>query len=170
MPTVRFQLRRDTTANWTAANPVLGPGEPSLDLDTGLVKYGDGISPWLSLPYAPVDLPDVLDAYASGDTPSTFTLSIVDAIDGAAWRTAIGAQAASSKLQAYADGDLPSDFTLSIVDAVDGGAWRTAIGAQASSPALSDLAAVTPIADGEHIVAGVKITTSHGLVVSIEPA
>ncbi|MFC0205811.1 hypothetical protein [Novosphingobium soli] len=73
-------------------------------------------------------------------------------------------------LGAYAAGDTPSAFTLSIVDAVDGGAWRTAIGAQAASPALSDLAAVTPITDGEHVVAGVKITTSQGLIVSIEPA
>lgn len=132
MPTVRFQLRRDTTANWTGANPVLGPGEPSLDIDTGLVKYGDGVTPWLGLPYAPVDLPDALDAYAAGDTPSAFTLSIVDRPNGAAWCDAIGAQPASD--------------------------------------ALTDLAAVAPIADGEHVVAGVKITTSNGLVISIEPA
>lgn len=169
MPTVRFQLRRDTTANWTGANPVLGPGEPSLDIDTGLIKYGDGITPWLDLPYAPVDLPDVLDAYAAGETPSAFTLSIVDRPNGAAWCGAIGAQPASDGLQAYADGDLPSAFTLSIVDAADGDAWRVAIGAQAASAALTDLAAVSPIADGEHVVAGVKITTSNGLVIAIEP-
>lgn len=32
-----------------------------------------------------------LTAYAGGDTPSAFTLGIVDAVDAAAWRTAIGA-------------------------------------------------------------------------------
>ncbi|EJL23975.1 hypothetical protein [Novosphingobium sp. AP12] len=100
MPTVRFELRRDTTANWTAANPVLRPGEPSIEVETRLVKYGDGITPWLDLPYAPVDLPDVLEAYAAGETPSAFTLSIVDAADEEGWREAIGAQEASDKLTA----------------------------------------------------------------------
>lgn len=50
----RIQLRRDTSANWTAANPILAAGEPGLETDTSLIKYGDGISPWLSLPYAGV--------------------------------------------------------------------------------------------------------------------
>ena len=38
----RVQYRRDTAANWTANNPVLLPGEPGLEADTGRVKYGDG--------------------------------------------------------------------------------------------------------------------------------
>jgi hypothetical protein len=46
----RFQLRRGTTAEWTAANPVLLEGEPGLDLDLDLVKYGDGVTPWNDLP------------------------------------------------------------------------------------------------------------------------
>src|SRR5690606_14960274 len=37
----------------------------------------------------------VLDAYAGGDTPSAFTLGIVDSADAAAWRTAIGAGTSS---------------------------------------------------------------------------
>jgi hypothetical protein len=38
----RVQYRRDTAANWTANNPVLLPGEPGLETDTGRVKYGNG--------------------------------------------------------------------------------------------------------------------------------
>lgn len=38
----------------------------------------------------------VLTAYASGDTPSAFTLGIVDSVDAAAWRTAIGAGTSST--------------------------------------------------------------------------
>lgn len=38
----------------------------------------------------------VLTAYASGDTPSAFTLGIVDSADAAAWRTAIGAGTSST--------------------------------------------------------------------------
>jgi len=47
-----IQLRRDTAANWTISNPVLAVGEPGVETDTGYVKYGDGATPWTSLPYA----------------------------------------------------------------------------------------------------------------------
>lgn len=50
----RIQLRRDTAANWSAANPVLALAEPGLETDTNLIKYGDGITAWNSLPYAGV--------------------------------------------------------------------------------------------------------------------
>lgn len=48
----RIQLRRDTAANWAAANPVLALAEPGLETDTQLIKYGDGATAWNSLPYA----------------------------------------------------------------------------------------------------------------------
>jgi hypothetical protein len=46
-----IKLRRDTSANWTSADSVLAAGEAGLETDTGLVKYGNGTSPWTSLPY-----------------------------------------------------------------------------------------------------------------------
>lgn len=49
---VTFRIRRDTAANWTAANPVLKLAEPGLETDTRYVKYGDGTTAWNSLPYA----------------------------------------------------------------------------------------------------------------------
>lgn len=51
MPLVRIQIRRDTAANWTAANPVLAAGEPAVESDTGKTKVGDGIRNWAALPY-----------------------------------------------------------------------------------------------------------------------
>jgi len=51
MATVRFQLRRDTAANWASVNPTLANGEPALETDTRKVKYGDGTTPWNSLAY-----------------------------------------------------------------------------------------------------------------------
>lgn len=51
MPLVRHQIRRDTAANWTAANLVLLAGEPAFETDTGKRKTGDGIRNWASLPY-----------------------------------------------------------------------------------------------------------------------
>lgn len=46
-----IQYRRDMSAAWTAANPILAQGEPALELDTGLKKIGDGVTPWDSLAY-----------------------------------------------------------------------------------------------------------------------
>ena len=102
MATVRFQLRRDTAANWASVNPTLGPGEPALETDTLLVKYGDGTTLWNALAYSGLDLPAVLSAYADGDTPSAFTLSIVDSADASAWRAAIDAQPSNANLDAIA--------------------------------------------------------------------
>jgi len=51
MPLVRIQIRRDTAANWTSANPVLAAGEPAIETDTGKTKTGDGIRNWSALPY-----------------------------------------------------------------------------------------------------------------------
>lgn len=47
----RIQVRRDTAANWTAANPVLAAGETGLETDTKRRKTGDGATAWTALPY-----------------------------------------------------------------------------------------------------------------------
>jgi len=47
----RIQKRRDTAANWTAANPVLAQGEEGFELDTNKEKIGNGTTAWNSLPY-----------------------------------------------------------------------------------------------------------------------
>lgn len=54
-PTVakRLQLRHDTTANWTAANPLLLQGEMGIETNTNRVKIGNGILRWNDLPYFP---------------------------------------------------------------------------------------------------------------------
>lgn len=56
--TVTFKLRRGTAAEWAADNPVLTHGEPGFEIDTGRVKIGDGMRPWLNLKYH-VGLSDV---------------------------------------------------------------------------------------------------------------
>jgi hypothetical protein len=48
---VKFQLRRDSLADWNASNPVLRAGEPGYDSTTNGLKIGDGINPWAQLPY-----------------------------------------------------------------------------------------------------------------------
>jgi len=61
MAIVRIQLRRDTAADWTAANPVLAAGEMGLETDTDSYKIGNGTSAWSALPYGGADGPPGVD-------------------------------------------------------------------------------------------------------------
>lgn len=57
MPFIQLQLRRDTAANWTSANPKLASGELGLETDTGQFKIGDGSTFWNSLAYGGIQGP-----------------------------------------------------------------------------------------------------------------
>jgi len=46
----RIQLRRDTAANWAAANPLLAPGEAGYDTTNNQLRIGDGTRNWADLP------------------------------------------------------------------------------------------------------------------------
>lgn len=46
-----IQIRRDTAANWTSANPTLAQGEMGYETDTGKLKFGDGSTAWTGLSY-----------------------------------------------------------------------------------------------------------------------
>lgn len=48
---VRFQFRRGTASQWTAADPTLAEGEMGLETDTDKFKIGDGSTAWTSLGY-----------------------------------------------------------------------------------------------------------------------
>lgn len=45
-----IQIRRDTQANWLSVNPVLAQGEFGWEIDTNVLKIGDGVTPYNSLP------------------------------------------------------------------------------------------------------------------------
>lgn len=47
----QIKFRRDTSANWTKNNPVLGQGEPAYETDTKKFKIGDGTTKYTELPY-----------------------------------------------------------------------------------------------------------------------
>ena len=47
----KIQIRRDTAANWTSANPTLAQGELGLETDTSQLKAGTGSTAWTSLGY-----------------------------------------------------------------------------------------------------------------------
>lgn len=53
-PDYRFMLKRGPTAEWESRNTVLYDGEPGIEeLDDGSfsLKFGDGVTPWVDLPY-----------------------------------------------------------------------------------------------------------------------
>ena len=50
--TIRMMIKRNTAANWTSKNPVLGAGEMGIEIDTRKIKFGDGVAAWNSLGYA----------------------------------------------------------------------------------------------------------------------
>jgi hypothetical protein len=47
-----IQLRRDTSANWESADPILASGEAGFDTTENKIKIGDGTSTWTELDYA----------------------------------------------------------------------------------------------------------------------
>jgi hypothetical protein len=49
MPTIK--LRRGSKDQWTTSNPILADGEMGVELDTGLLKVGNGFQHWEHLPY-----------------------------------------------------------------------------------------------------------------------
>ncbi|MBB5167195.1 hypothetical protein [Mycobacterium sp. AZCC_0083] len=52
MTIIRIEPRRGTAAQWTTANPTLGPGEVGYETDTKRTKTGDGVLAWIDLPYS----------------------------------------------------------------------------------------------------------------------
>lgn len=53
MPERRIQIRRGTLDDWNTADPVLGAGEPGVELEPTAIKLkiGDGETPWSELDY-----------------------------------------------------------------------------------------------------------------------
>jgi hypothetical protein len=57
---VQIQLRNDTAANWSIANPVLARGEVGVEIDTNKIKIGNGLSVWENLSYSGIDSEELI--------------------------------------------------------------------------------------------------------------
>jgi hypothetical protein len=65
-----IQLRNDTAANWTTANPVLALGEIGVENDTRFQKVGDGTTAWTSLAYMGAALTGTAGGDLTGSYPN----------------------------------------------------------------------------------------------------
>lgn len=70
----QIKLRRDTAANFTSKNPVLGVGEPAYETDTKKLKIGDGTTAYNSLDYF------TSGGGSSTNISATLPLKIVDGV------------------------------------------------------------------------------------------
>lgn len=83
---VQIQLRNDTAANWTTANPILAQGEMGVETDTLRVKFGNGSTAWTSLAYfAPTQILDALTdvVITSATTGQVLTYNGTDWVNAA---------------------------------------------------------------------------------------
>lgn len=74
----QFQLRHDTAAAWTTANPVLRAGEFGVETDTFKAKFGNGSKTWKELPYIALteaEIRSIIDTSKSKITEVTADLT-----------------------------------------------------------------------------------------------
>ncbi len=118
--TAKIQLRRDTSANWTANNPILSAGEVAFTSDvfyTGTdqqrFKIGDGVQTWTQLDYVPeggAGYPEHLYLTVvnkTGDNLLASGYKVVKVVDAQGQRLAVD--------YALADSDTNSADTIGVV-------------------------------------------------------
>lgn len=150
-----WKHRRDTAANWTANNPVIGDGQLGFETDTGLAKLGDGVTAWTSLDYL-YDAAGSSSGVVDGDKGD-----VVVSASGATWLFD------SSVVTAAAKTVLAGATVADMVNTL-GGATSTGSGGlvRATSPTLITPALGTPSA----LVATNATGTAAGLTAGIANA
>ena len=76
---VRIRQKSDTADGWLTNNPILLYGELGLEIDTQLIKIGDGATPWAGLSYVLEDqitnLTEQVDNKANKDFSNVSSLT-----------------------------------------------------------------------------------------------
>ena len=152
----KIQLRRDTAANWTSANPTLSSGELGYETDTGKFKIGNAAgTAWTSLSYAAVTAYGDLSGTPSAYTLPTATTSVLGGVkvDGTTVTIASGIISASA-----------SSYTLpTATTSVLGGVKVDGTSITISSGVISSTYSYTLPAASVSVLGGVRIGTGVGL-------
>jgi hypothetical protein len=114
----KIQLRRDTAAAWTTANPTLSAGEFGVETDTLKVKVGNGSTAWASL------------AYVAGTTTGLATVATTGAYSDLTGKPMLGTAAAQAS---------------SAFDAAGAASTAQAAAIAASQPVDTDLTAIAAL-------------------------
>ncbi|AXA95474.1 right-handed parallel beta-helix repeat-containing protein [Microbacterium sp. PM5] len=79
MTVAQITARKDTSANWAAANPILAAGEFGFDTTVKRLKVGDGVSSWAALGWSTMAADEVASVLAA----SASINAGIDTTDGA---------------------------------------------------------------------------------------
>ena len=156
MSTVRIQLRRGLSTDWTSVNPVLAAGEAGLETDSLQIKIGDGTAHWNSLDYAtvtPQNLTDAINAAITGTVDVNFaTISDLDTAISTAVSTAEG----------YTDGAISTEVTRANAAYEAAGAASAAVTtAESASNAYTDGKIATEVTNRNSAIA-TAVSTAEG--------
>lgn len=77
MAVYTIQLKRGKSSSWLTLNPVLQPGEPGFEIDTGKLKIGNGIDEWANLNYVGDDKKLIVNADTHYDFPALGDVDII---------------------------------------------------------------------------------------------
>ena len=104
----RIQLRRGGAQEWANANPTLAQGELGIELDTGRIKIGDGVSAWNTLRYErPVEsTSNTANTLVQRDADGNFSAGTITA-------TLIGNASTAARLASTRQIQLSQDITAS---------------------------------------------------------
>lgn len=78
MAIAQILLRGGTSAEWSSANPILAARELAVDTTVKRAKLGDGVTPFMSLPWITMDAAEVASLTAAADALAGAT-SVTDA-------------------------------------------------------------------------------------------
>lgn len=146
----RIRIRRGTTIEWNAYNPVLAEGEPGFDTDLKVFKVGDGVTPWVTLPRQAGDAGPAGPPGANGTPGAT----------GAPGAAGVGVPAGGTTGQALVKAS-GTNFDTTWGDAVGGGDGSAAVAtheARTDNPHTAAGLITQATADGRYVA-----TTSVGV-------
>ena len=163
----KIQLRRDTAANWTSANPTLSSGELGYETDTGKFKIGNAAgTAWTSLSYAAVTAYSDISGTPSAYTLPTATTSVLGGVKVDGTTVTIASGVISASASSYT---LPT-ATTSVLGGVkvDGSSITISSGVISSTYSYTLPAASVSVLGGVRLGTGVNLDANGFLISDVK--